>query len=121
MRQRGLQHPQLLVPGGNIPVAELRVQDRALLSPETVQRLIGLEPFVAVQRIPLVGLDQRGVHVQRRRRRGLVCLNAAEQRLIDLPQAAELLRHVRNDRGAGDRFRHGRVVKPLQPRRGGRR
>jgi hypothetical protein len=23
MRQRGLQHPQLLVPGGNIPVAEL--------------------------------------------------------------------------------------------------
>ncbi len=36
MRQRGLQYPQLFVPGGNIPVAELGVQDRALLSPTGV-------------------------------------------------------------------------------------
>jgi hypothetical protein len=119
MRQRGPQHPRLFVPGGNIPVAELGVQDRPLLGPKTVQRLEGLEPFVAVRRIPLVRLDQRGVRVQRRRRRRLVCLNAAEQRLIDLPQAAELLRHVRNDRGDG--FRRGTVVKPLQPCRSGGR
>jgi hypothetical protein len=79
------------------------------------------EPFVAVQRIPLVRLDQRGVRVQRRRRRGLVRLNAAEQRLIHLPQAVELLRHLHNDRAASHGFRRRGVVKPLQPRRGARR
>ena len=121
MAQAVLHDAQLLVPGGHVAVAELRIEHRALFRPPAVQRLIRLEPLVAEQRVALVRLDQRRVHVQRRRRRGLVLLHEAQQRLVHPPQAAQCLRHRRNERRSRHRLRRRRIMEPLQPARQRRR
>ena len=95
MAQAVFQDAQLLVSGGHVAVAELRIEHRALLRPPAVQRLIRLELLVAKQRLALVRLDQRRVHVQRRRGRGLTLLQKVQQRLVHPPETAQFLRHRR--------------------------
>jgi hypothetical protein len=72
MAQALFHDAQLLVSGRHVAVAEFRIEHRSLFRPPTVQRLIRLEMLVAEQRVALVRFNQRRVHVQRRRRRGLV-------------------------------------------------
>ena len=55
------------------------MHDQALLGPPGIERLIGLEVLVAVQRRPLVRLNERGVHVERRLRRRMLRLNRLQK------------------------------------------
>ena len=121
MAQALLQNAQLLVTGGHVAVAELRIQHRALFRPPAVQRLIRLELLVAMERVALVRLDQRRVHVQRRRLRRLVFVQELQQRLVHPPKAAQRLRHRRNERFSRHRLGRVRIVEPLQPARQRRR
>jgi hypothetical protein len=71
--------------------------------------------------LALVRLDQRRIHVQRRRGRRLMRLHELQQRLVHPPKAAQLLRHRRNEGCPRDRLRRGRIMEPLQPARQRRR
>ena len=103
------------------------MQHHALFRPPAVQRLVRLEPLVAVQRFALVGFDQRGVHVQGRHRHPPVRLEEPEQRLVDLPQAADWFGQRRDERrcraaGAGRPRRRGTgPASPPSPRATARR
>ena len=121
MAQAVFQDAQLLVSGGHVAVAELRIEHRALLRPPAVQRLIRLELLVAKQRLALVRLNQRRVHVQRRRGRGLTLLQKVQQRLVHPPETAQFLRHRRNERHPRDRLGRGWIIEPFQPARQRRR
>jgi len=50
--------------GGNVAVPELRVKEKPLLGPKSVQRLVGLKSFVREQSFLLLRYDERGVHVE---------------------------------------------------------
>src|SRR5208337_919026 len=62
-------------PEAGAPPLRERAIAHAPLGPPGIERLIGLEVLVAVQRRPLVRLNQRGVHVERRLRRRMLRLN----------------------------------------------
>src|SRR5271166_686605 len=130
--RRLFENAQLLVPGRNIAVAELRMHDQALLRPPGVERLIGLEALVTVQRLTLVRLDQRGVHVERRLRRRALRLNRPQKLAVHPPQAGHARARRRDERPSGfpprllagivksrkpspRRMRRGQRARPLPP------
>ena len=77
--------------------------------------------LVAEQRVALVRFNQRRVHVQRRRRHGMVLLLELQQRLVHPPQAPQFRRHRWNERRPGHRFGRRWIVEPLQPAKQRRR
>src|SRR5271157_4441210 len=114
--RRRFENAQLLMPRRHVAVAELRMHDQALLGPPAVERLIGLEVLVAVQRRPLVRLNQRGVHVERRLRRRMLRLNRLQKIAVHPPQARHALARRRDERPSGlpPRLLAG-IVKPRKP------
>src|SRR5208337_646218 len=114
--RRLFENAQLLMPRRHVAVAELRMHNQALLGPPAIERLIGLEVLVAVQRRPLVRLNERGVHVERRLRRRMLRLNRLQKIAVHPPQARHALVRRRDERPSGfpPRLLAG-IVKPRKP------
>ena len=95
--QRLFQDPQLVLAGAHVPVAKLAVEHYFLLGPVSVQRLIRLEPLVAVKRFLLAGLHQRGVHIQGGRALRPAALQLRDQVGVDPPQTPQRLIGLRDE------------------------
>ena len=63
------------------------MHDQALLRPPGVERLIGLEVLVAVERFALLRLDERSVHVERRLRHRMLRPGHPQKLAVHPPQA----------------------------------
>ena len=92
------------------------MHDQALLGPPGVERLIGLEVLVAVERFALLRLDERSVHVERRLRHRMLRPGCPQKLAVHPPQAGDAAARGRDERPSGLPPRLlARVVKPRKP------
>jgi hypothetical protein len=98
------------------------VHNQALLGPPDVQWLVRLEVLVAVQRLLLEALHQRGIHVQRGDLHRHAALDCRHEVAVDLAKPTQMLVGPRDECLARlAPLLLARVMEPLQVAKDGRR
>ena len=86
-----LEYPKLLIAGRDVPVPELRVEDKLLLGPPNIERLIGFVSLVGEQGVFFLRFYERGVHIEGSFRLRTVFLDGCDEVPVYLHESLEVL------------------------------
>ena len=84
------QDPELFKTCGNISVPELRMEHQLCFSPPDIEGLIGLKAFIGKERVFLLCLHERGIHIKGRFCRGAVLLDGGDEVPVYLYECLEM-------------------------------
>src|SRR5208283_4745597 len=91
------EYPELIKSRGDVPVPELRVEDKLSLRPPDVEGLIRLVPLVGEQGVFFLRMNEGRIHVEGRFCTGMVSLDGGDEIPVYLNEAREVLIRRRDE------------------------